>query len=183
MKSGRRKVESGNHDLGIVPQWLPPIVSDYRFPPSAFQRAFTLLEVLVALVIFTITAVVLGAAYLNVLISYQRNGRDTGDDLDIGYARQELMTQPDLQTAQAGDEFEDADGRQVKWSADVEQTTTADLFTVTLTCVVSVPQVPPRTVTQTFTLLRPTWSDATDRANLRQAAATRIAKLQGKQTP
>jgi general secretion pathway protein I len=148
------------------------------------RRGFTLVEVLVALVIFAITAVVLGAAYLNVLISYQRAGRDTGDDLDVTYARQELMTQPDLPTAQAGDQFEDADGRQVKWTADVEPTTTADLFTVTMTCVVTASgRNLPRTVTQTFMLLRPTWSEPTDRAELRQAAATRIAKLQGKQAP
>ena len=38
----------------------------------------------------------------------------------------------------------------------------------------------PRTVTQTFMLLRPTWSDPADRSTLRQAAAARIAKVQGK---
>jgi general secretion pathway protein I len=143
---------------------------------------FTLLEVLVALVVFALTAAVLGAAYINVLISYQLAGRDTSDDLDVGYARQQILTQPDLPTAKAGDEFDDADGRHVKWTADVEPTTTADLFTVTMTCVISAPALPqPRTVTQSFMLLRPTWSDPTDRSTLRQAAATRIAQFQGKQ--
>jgi general secretion pathway protein I len=145
------------------------------------HRGFTLLEVLVALAIFAMVAVVLGAAYINVLMGYQQAGRDNADDLDVAFARQQIMTQPDMPTAEKGDEFTDTDGKLVTYSSDIEPTTTADLFTVTLTCAISAPQAASRTVTQTFMLLRPTWSDAADRSNLRQQAATRIAKLQGKE--
>jgi len=158
------------------------VKSGKRKAKSGKAAGFTLLEVLIALVIFAMAAAVLGAAYINVLMSYQIAGRSNADDLDIAYARQELETQIDLPTAQAGDKFENADGNTIAWTSDIEPTTTADLFTVTLTCVISGsgPKLP-RTVVQTFMLLRPTWSDPTDRSNLRQQAATRIAKLQGKQ--
>jgi len=102
----------------------------------------------------------------------------------VVFARQELLTQADPIAAKNGDEYDTADGRHVKWTAAIEPAATTDLFAVTFTCVVtsSAPQARPQTVTQTFMLLRPTWSDPTDRGNLRQNAAGRIAKLQGKQT-
>ena len=148
------------------------------------KRAFTLLEVLIALVIFVFTAVILGGAYVNVLISYHIAARGNAGAQDVAFARQQLLTQPDLQTAETGDEFASADGHQVKWTATIEPTTTADLFTVTLTCVSSGAALDKaQTTTQTFMLLRPTWSQAADRSSLRQAANARILKLQGKQAP
>jgi hypothetical protein len=147
-----------------------------------------LLEVLFALIIFSTAAVMLSSSYLNVLTSYIVVGKGSGADQDIALARRQLMAQPDLKTAQDGDEF-DAPApdpgkprTHIKWTADIQPTNTTDLFNVTLTCVVSTSDAstPTRTVTQAFSLLRPTWSVATDRTTLRQAAAQRIAVLQGK---
>lgn len=158
--------------------------------PEAFgvRSGFSLLEVMVALMIFAVAAVMLGAGYLNILSSYVVAGKGTESLQDIAFARQELLTQPDLVTAQNGDEFDtptiDASKlpTHVKWTAEIEPAGTTDLFNVTLTCVVRSgdPTVPDRTVTQAFTLLRPTWSDPADQTKLRQAAAQRIAVLQGR---
>jgi prepilin-type N-terminal cleavage/methylation domain-containing protein len=148
---------------------------------SPSRRAFTLVEVIVALAIFGLVAVVLGAAYLNVLNSYAVMGRGSEDAQDIGYARQELLTQPDLQTAENGDEFDTATGKHVQWTADIQQANTTDLFTVTFTCQITSPQGQPHNDVETFMLLRPTWSDPTDQSTLRQTAATRIAVAQGLQ--
>ena len=150
---------------------------------TGHRSAFTLLEVLVALVIFSLAAIVLGGAYLNILRGYEVVSRGAGEDPEVAFARQALLTQADLPTAKNGDEYDTADGKHVKWSAVIEPANTTDLFAVTFTCVIASPaaQDQPRTVTQSFMLLRPTWSDPTDRSTLRQNAATRIAKLQGKQ--
>jgi prepilin-type N-terminal cleavage/methylation domain-containing protein len=150
-------------------------------------RAFTLLEVLVALLIFSLGAVVLGSAYLNLLNSYVAVGRGTEYLQDIALVRQQLMTQPDLTTAQNGDEFDTLQidpnkaVAHIKWNAAIESAGTADLFNVTLTCVISTTDIstPTKTVIQNFTLLRPTWSDPTEQTTLRQAAATRIGQMQG----
>jgi len=142
--------------------------------------AFTLIEVLVALVIFALTAVVLGGAYVNVLNSYEVARRANINDEDVSFARSQLLTQSDLPTAQAGAEFDDGD-RHVKWTAEVEPANTTDLFTVTFTCVITEPRVDTRTIVETFMLMRPTWSDPTARSTLRQNAANRIAQFQGKQ--
>jgi general secretion pathway protein I len=143
-------------------------------------RAFTLIEVMVALVIFALTAVVLGGAYVNVLNSFEAARKANINDEDVSFARSQLLSQADLPTAQAGAEFDDGDCH-VKWTTDIEPANTTDLFTVIFTCVVTQPSVPTRTTVETFMLLRPTWSDPAARSTLRQAAADRIAQFQGKQ--
>jgi prepilin-type N-terminal cleavage/methylation domain-containing protein len=144
------------------------------------NRAFTLIEVLVALMIFALTAVVLGAAYLNVLNSYEVARRSNVNDGDVTFARSQLLALSDLPTAQAGAEFDDGD-RHVKWTAEIDPSDTTDLFTVVFTCVITDPAASgTKTVVENFMLMRPTWSDPTARSTLRQAAADRIAKFQGK---
>jgi|SRR5580658_6477460 general secretion pathway protein I len=151
----------------------------------AARKGFTIIEVLVALAVFAITAVVLGGAYLNVLNGYEIARRANENDTDVFFARSQLLTQADLQTAQTGAEFEDnlPDGDyHVKWTSEIEPLNTTDLFAVTFTCTITAPgNAAPRTVVEHLTLLRPTWSDPTDRANLRQNAASRIALVQGRQ--
>jgi len=135
---------------------------------------------MVAILIFAMMAVVLGSAYLNVLNSYAVVRRGHEDDQDVSFARQALLTQPDLQTAENGDEFDTVSGSHVQWSATITQAGATDLFTVVLTCEISPNlQAEPKTVTETFMLLRPTWSDPTVRNQLRAAAAAKIGQLQG----
>jgi prepilin-type N-terminal cleavage/methylation domain-containing protein len=145
------------------------------------NRGFSLIEVLCALLIFALTAVVLGGAYLNVLNSYEVAQRSNVTDNDVTFARSQLLTQSDLPTAQAGAEFDDGN-RHVKWTTEIDPADTTDLFTVTFTCVITEPgTAPAKTVVENFMLLRPTWSDPSARTTLRQAAASRIAVVQGKQ--
>lgn len=140
-----------------------------------------MIEVLVALAIFAMCSAVLGGAYLNVLNSYEVAERSNVADADVDFARGQLLAQSDLPTALAGAEFDD-DRRHVKWTADIEPTDTTDLFSVTFTCVVSESTTAkPATMTESFMLLRPTWSDPTARTTLRANAASRIAVVQGRQ--
>src|SRR5436189_191978 len=82
-----------------------------------------------------------------------------------------------------GRDFVSPGGRQVKWHATIESTTTADLFTVTFVCELA-PDAGssegPQTVTENFSVMRPTWADPTENTKLKQDAQDRIAKLQGK---
>jgi len=139
-----------------------------------------------ALVIFALAAVVLGSAYLNVLTGYEIARSSNATDVDLDFARSQLLAVADLQTAENGAEFDDtapgeaATPRHVKWTADIEPTDTTDLFTVTFTCTISEGIAQPAKVTETFMLLRPTWSDPATRSTLRSNAASRIAQAQGK---
>lgn len=146
------------------------------------RGGFTLVEVLVALAVFALCAIVLGSAYVNILLSYEAVKHNAANDAEIGFARQLVLNEPDRTKVEQGGDFDTADGRRVHWSAEITSTTTADLFSVAFTCELSDPAKPePYKLTQTFVLLRPTWSiDAAEHDKLRQDARTRILELQPK---
>jgi general secretion pathway protein I len=145
------------------------------------RRGFTLLEVLVALAIFALAAVVLGSAYINVLNAYEVARRAARSDVDVKFARAALLAEADVDKAAQGGDFDSADGRHVRWTATIEPTTVADLFSVTFECECTGPDLPgPQRTKQVFRVLRPTWSQAADRTTLRANAKDRIVKIQEK---
>jgi general secretion pathway protein I len=140
---------------------------------------FTLIEVLVALAIFVMMAIVLGSAYINILNAYEIAARSVVNDEDVRFARSMLMVEADRDTAERGAEFDGDKGRRIHWTAAIEPTTVADLFTVTFTCEITAPELKkPEVTVETFRLLRPTWSEGNDRGLLRQNAKDRIVKIQ-----
>ena len=156
--------------------------SKIETPKSKITRAFSLVEVLVALAIFALGAIILGASYVNVINSYALATRTVQAGEDLAFARSLILTQPDITKLQDGGDFDTASGGHAKWSVDIEPTITADLFTVTFTCeLTSTNAGDPQKTVQTFMLLRPTWSiDPAARSQLRQDARNRINELQGK---
>lgn len=143
------------------------------------RSAFTLLEVLIALVIFALAAVVLGSAYVNVLTAYDAVGRGNARNDEANFARQLLYAEPDRKKAEEGGDFDAADGGHARWHAKIEPTETVDLFQVSFTCEFSEPagQPPRPPVFDVFMLLRPTWSEGTDAARLQQRAKERIEEM------
>jgi general secretion pathway protein I len=143
--------------------------------------AFTLVEVLMALVIFALMTVVLASAYLNVLTGYAIAARGNLTTEEVAFARAQMLAEPDRKVVEQGGDYDGTDNRHVRWSATIEPTNVNDLFTVTFVCEVTDPQRPePEKVTQVFTVLRPTWSDPAERGKLLQDINARIAELQGK---
>lgn len=152
-------------------------IGHWSFAP----RAFTLLEVLVALSIFALAAVVLGSAYVNVLTSYAAVARAGRVDEDLRFARAALAAEADRERVEEGGDFEGTDGRRVRWRAEIEPAGVADLFTVNFTCELTEAGTGRvETVTETFRLLRPTWSEVTERETLRIEARNRILEIQGR---
>ena len=143
------------------------------------RRGFTLVEVMIALAVFALAAVVLGSAYVNVLNAYEQVGDAAARDEDLRFARQAILLEADREKVEDGGDFQSVDGRQVRWEAQIEPTETADLFEVTFTCEIAASSdAEARRYEQRFRVLRPTWSEGTDREKLRSESAKRIAELQ-----
>lgn len=144
------------------------------------QRGFTLIEVLIAFAIFALSAVVLGSAYLNVLNAYELAHRGSEQSDDVAFSRMQLLTEPDRTKATDGASYDADGGRHIQWRSTIDNTNTADVFHVNFTCEISAPNQDTQTVTESFMLFRPTWSDPADNSKLRQTAADRINEMHGK---
>ncbi len=166
------------------PREIFPAAGAARVGGASRASGFTLVEVLVALTIFSISAIILSAAYVNVLLGYQLATQTEQTSDDVAFARSLVLTEPDRTKLEQGGEFDTAAGRHATWSVDIASTNMPDLFTVTFTCEISDPAQPtPQKTVQTFTVLRPTWAiDPAERDKLRQDARTRILEMQGKPT-
>jgi len=131
--------------------------------------AFTIAEVLAALSIVMMAAVVLGTAYINVLLGYERAKRSTQVDADVRFAREILFRIPALEAAEDGDDFATVDGRRIFWQAEIETTRVPDLFEVEFRVEVTEPDGgASEVITERFRLLRPTWSEDDESDLLRQ---------------
>ena len=142
------------------------------------KSGFTLLEVLISIAILATAATAIAVGYVNVLNGYEVARRVTVSDPEMQFARSQLLNQPDVELARQGGEFDANDGRRVRWTAVIEPTNEADLFTVTFECEIAGSNtLKPQRVQQIFRVLRPTWSVAADRSTLRAASRDRILKI------
>lgn len=136
---------------------------------------FTLLEVLVGLALFAWAAVVLGAAYVNVLNSYRIIGEHGEFDQDLRVVRSHLLLEPDLEKAEEGGEVRLPGERVAQWHAEVEPAQVADLFHVLFACEIRAPErEEPFSFEQRLTLLRPSWSDPIERDAILEESRQRL---------
>lgn len=141
------------------------------------RAGFTLIEVLVALAIFALAAVVLGAAYVNILTSYDAVSRRSEHEQDLRLVRAAVLAEPDREVVEKGGDFALPGSRPARWTATVEPGTVADLFQVKLRCEIPEPGRPtPWVREEVFFLLRPTWSDPAERDRLREQTRQRLER-------
>ncbi len=149
------------------------------------RRAFTIIEVLIALAIFAYAAVMLTSGYMNVLNSYDHvRANLTSPAQDIQFARFQMLNTTSLAAAMQGGQYQTLDGGNVTWTAEVAPSTlpVPDLFDVTASYTVApATGADAVTTTESFRVLRPTWSVAADRKTLRDADTQRIKALQTSQ--
>ncbi|HWA29301.1 MAG TPA: prepilin-type N-terminal cleavage/methylation domain-containing protein [Lacunisphaera sp.] len=146
---------------------------------SRFTRAFTLIEVLVSLAIFAIAAVVLSVSYLNIIGSYRSMSHRHDTEEDWKWVRSVVLAEPEKEKVEEGGQLALPDGRQVNWSAKIEQAGVADLFRLTLE--VDAPAsgtIPAWQRSEALHVLRPSWSDPTVRDELRNKTKQRVEREQ-----
>ncbi len=140
-------------------------------------RGFTLVEVLVSLGIFALAAVVLGSAYVNVLVGYQTLRAGATEKSDLRFARSLLLAEPQRDVAERGGEMRTTGNGRLAWKARIEEAARADLFNVTVDYEFTPAGAGAvRRQTETFLLLRPSWSDPLKREKLRMEFREELAK-------
>jgi len=141
--------------------------------PSAAPReiiwvsnAFTLLEVLVGIAILAMAAVVLGAAYVNTMSAHAAVARRAVEGPGMEYLREAILNEPDRAKVEQGGNVPLPDGRQLQWSATIEELPVPDLFRVDVRARIDGGKEAEE-FTQAVNLLRPTWSDPGRREQIR----------------
>jgi general secretion pathway protein I len=133
------------------------------------------------LAIFALAAVGLGAAYTNVLLGRQALKQyDVGAE-DMARCRAALLETVNFDDIEAGGDVYLPDDRMARWQGKVEPTAVSDLFSVTLSAEIQ-KESGGEFITmkeETRLLLRPTWSTASDRKVIRDAAKERLLKERG----
>ncbi|HUG10671.1 MAG TPA: type II secretion system protein, partial [Opitutaceae bacterium] len=99
-----------------------------RFP----SRAFTLIEVLLAVALFAIAVVVLAGAYVNVIEGVESVRSDRAFEQELRWIREKVLLETDLEKVEEGDEVPTPDFGNARWEAVVEPTGVADLFLISL---------------------------------------------------
>ncbi len=142
-------------------------------------RAFTLIEVLVALTILAIAAVVLGAAYANTLNAHAAIAQRASGGSAMDFLHEQILNEPEREKVEKGGDLSLPDDRRLRWEAKVEEAAVPDLFRVTVTTrVAGGTMKAEEQATEIFMLLRPTWSDAQRREQLRSDWRASREKLQ-----
>lgn len=129
--------------------------------------AFSLIEVVIALALFSMAAVVLSSSFVNALLAREKGQSSDIRNVDIRAVRMQLLLEPDLDAAEDGGEYQTLSNGQASWQATIEPSNVVDLFKVQLMIEFQEPQEGEYpSYQETLYLLRPTWSDSDERSKL-----------------
>lgn len=144
-------------------------------------RAFSLLEVVIAVAIFGMAATVLMSAFTNALLARERSVSNDLLNADIRAVRMQLLLEPDIEAAEDGDDYETLSSGRATWEAQIEPTNVVDLFRVELRMdFTDPPEDLPPNYQETLFLLRPTWSQSDERSDLLQDKREELENRRGR---
>ena len=133
----------------------------------ARNRGFSLIEVILAIALFAISAVVLSQSFVNGLQILDAFQSKKSFYQDLQFVRRQVLTIADRDEIEAGGEIETVGSGRARWDAAIESTNVVDLHKVTLTVTFSGKDGrESEEVQKEHYLLRPTWSDLTERLEL-----------------
>lgn len=135
----------------------------------SIRSGFSLIEVVVALALFAMAAVVLSDAFVNALLAREKGVSNDTRNRDIRAVRMQLLLEPNREEAEEGGTYETLGNGSANWRAEIEPTNVIDLFQVQLLIDFQKPQDDQEASYQeTLYLLRPTWSESDERSDLLQ---------------
>ncbi|MEX2382793.1 MAG: prepilin-type N-terminal cleavage/methylation domain-containing protein [Opitutales bacterium] len=137
------------------------------------RQAFTLIEILVSLVLFSFAVMVLSSAYLNVLASYEAVRQDQVLEEETRFVLSSILAIEIRDEMEDGGIIETLHAGPVNWSARLENTEVADLFLVELHLVFS-GEHREKEKYRTIHLFRPGWEEPATRQELRSRTRDRL---------
>lgn len=145
--------------------------TNHRDPASKTRRqtlsGFTLIEVVIAVAVFAMAATVLSSAFTNALLARDQSARSDLLNADIRAVRLQLLLEANLEDAEDGGEYQTLNNGEASWEASVEPMNVIDLFEVQLQIQFSEPlEGLTDKYSETLFLLRPTWSESSERSEL-----------------
>lgn len=136
------------------------------------HRAFSLIEVLVALAILAMTIGVLSQAVTNGIRGLEAVQSDSEREQLYRFALRQVLLIEDREEIERGGDFSTPDGASITWNADIQETEVLDLFLLNVTLILpdttshSLFQRQPGHIENVY-VFRPDWSDPVDRSSLR----------------
>ncbi len=146
-------------------------------PSPAGRRGrggFTLLEVLLALMLFALAVVVLTSSYLNIIEGLAAVRTDHEFEQEVRWVREQVLLQADLKELEKGGEIKTPASASLFWTTRVAPAAVADLFTVELHVEMTTEKAKKREYNERLTVLRPSWSEPVERGKLFEEAKQRI---------
>lgn len=130
--------------------------------------AFSLIEVVVALAIFTGVVAVLSQAINASIVAMDSLKSDTRREQEFRFAMRQILQVGDRDELENGGELETLESGQLIWEADVEETNIVDLFSVRISIEWAQADVgsDPYRREQDVYLLRPGWAEADESSTL-----------------
>lgn len=160
----------GSPNQPLSSMLLPPPSRSFPSP-----RAFTLVEVILALVIFGLAATVLASAYLNVLIAFQSMDRQQATEEDLRAVYRLVLNTAERDDFEAGGILGMPVLGDVRWQARLEPLEIAELFTATVELEWQTEEDRDRQRSErTFSLFRPGWGTPDEIEPRRQATRERL---------
>ena len=131
-------------------------------------RGFTLIEVTLALAVFSMSVVVLTQAFVNALVSLNTLESETNYQSAFRFVRSIVIQEPRLDVLEQGGEIETLSYGTAYWETEIDATQVSDLFKLNLKIKIAPAEKgeKPNIYEQDLFLLRPTWSDPGERAAL-----------------
>lgn len=127
------------------------------------------MEVLLAFMIFVIAFSLLSGTVYNVMKARMMLEENRTRDMDTRLVRQHVLQLTDRDEVEAGGDVETLAHESLNWNAEIETTPLLDLFKLTLRI-----EFPDADEEQTLFVLRPGWTEASDRSTLLEDARLRV---------
>ena len=128
---------------------------------------FTLVEVVIALAVFAGATVGFTMTSLSIITAREHGVTNDLLDADLRAVRMQLLLEANIEDAEEGGELDTLSNGEAIWSASIEPTNVVDLFKVQFQVEFSEPfEDGPADYQETLYLLRPTWSESDERADL-----------------